>query len=144
QTARISAGDFAMPMHDWSRVTAGTYHNFHLLWLAALANRLNAGVLPPGHFAMAEQRVGGPEADVLTLSKLDAARPRGETATATPPRATVVERAESVLYARKTHRLAIHHHLGNIVAVLELVSPGNKDTKPALRSFARKSAALLR
>lgn len=63
---------------------------------------------------------------------------------ATAPRATVVERAESVHYARKTHRLAIHHDLGNVVAILELLSPGNKDTKHALRSFSRKSAAVLR
>ena len=28
---------------------------------------LNAGRLPPGYFAMVEQRVGGPKADVITL-----------------------------------------------------------------------------
>lgn len=132
-----------MPMHDWSRVQSGTYHNFHYLWLATISNRLNAGVLPEGWFAMAEQRVGGPEADVLTLSVPEAEKPAG-TATLAPPKATLVEQAEQVHYARKTNRIAIHHGLGTIVAVLELVSPGNKDTKSALRSFARKSAALLR
>lgn len=133
-----------MPMHDWTRVKAGTYHNFHYFWLAAIAYRLNAGLLPPGHFAMAEQRISGPEADLLTLSAFDGESPQGGTATATAPRTAVVERAETLHYARKTNRLAIHHELGNVVAVLELVSPGNKDTKHALRSFARKSAALLR
>ena len=133
-----------MPMHDWSRIKAGTYHNFHYLWLATISNRLNSGVLPEGWFAMAEQRVGGPEADVLTLSAPEAERPSGGIATLAPPRAAVVERAEKIRYARKTHRIAIHHDLGTVVAVLELVSPGNKDTKASLRSFARKSAALLR
>ena len=31
-----------MPIHDWARVSFGTFHNFHLQWLAALANALNA------------------------------------------------------------------------------------------------------
>jgi len=132
-----------MPMHDWSRVKSGTYHNFHYLWLATISNHLNAGTLPAGWFAMCEQRIGGPEADVLTLSAPGAARPGG-VATLSPPRAALVERAERVRYARKTHRVAIHHDLGTVVAVLELVSPGNKDTRAALRSFARKSAGLIR
>jgi len=133
-----------MPMHDWSHIKSGTYHNFHLLWLAAISNRLNAGVLPDGWFAMAEQRIGGPEADVLTLSVPDAEPSEGPVGTLAPPRATLIERAEKVHYARKTNRIAIHHNLGTVVAVLELVSPGNKDTKSSLRSFARKSATLLR
>lgn len=29
-----------MPMHDWARVKAGTYHNFHVLWMSTLTNRL--------------------------------------------------------------------------------------------------------
>ena len=133
-----------MPIHDWTKVKAGTYHNFHYLWLATIANRMNAGKLPKGLFAMAEQRIGGPEADVLTLSTRDRASSNSGTATMTPPRSSVVEQAESVHYARKTNRIAIHHDLGTVIAVIELVSPGNKDTKHALRSFARKSAALIR
>lgn len=133
-----------MPMHNWSRLESGTYHNFHYRWLASIMDRLNSGVLPQGWFAMAEQRIGGPEADLLTLSTPEAQRPNGGVATLAPPRASVVERAEKVLYARKTNRLAIHHDLGTVVAVLELVSPGNKDTKSSLQAFARKSAGLLR
>ena len=37
-----------MPMHDWTRVKSGTYHNFHVLWMSNITNRLNAGLLPPG------------------------------------------------------------------------------------------------
>lgn len=134
-----------MPMHDWTRVQAGTYHNFHYRWLATIMDRLNAGFLPRGLFAMAEQQVGGPIADVLTLSKRDAdLRPTGGGTATVAPRTSVVEEPKSVLYARKTNRIAIHHNLGTVVAVIELVSPGNKDTKHALRAFARKSAALLR
>jgi hypothetical protein len=134
-----------MPMHDWTRVAPGTYHNFHYRWIAAMMDRLNAGTLPAGYFAMAEQRVGGPEPDVITLAARDPEPPDGGGApTLAPPRTAIVERAENVRYARKTNRIAIHHGLGTVVAVIELVSPGNKDTRHALRSFARKAAALIR
>jgi hypothetical protein len=44
-----------MPMHDWTRVSAGTYHDFHCSWLADLKNRLNAGLLPDESYAQIEQ-----------------------------------------------------------------------------------------
>jgi hypothetical protein len=133
-----------MPMHDWTRVKSGTYHNFHLLWIAEISNRLNAGMLPPDFYAQAEQKVGGPEPDVITLSAggLDQLPSRGGT-TVAAPKASVIERAEKRRYARKTNRVIIHHDSGVVVAAIELVSPGNKDTKHALRSFARKSAAFI-
>ena len=56
-----------MPIHDWSRVSFGTCHNFHQGWMIALRDALNAGWLPEGYFAMAEQVVGRPEADVVAL-----------------------------------------------------------------------------
>jgi hypothetical protein len=132
-----------MPMHDWTRVKSGTYHNLHVLWTAAIANRLNAGLLPPECYAMAEQKVGGPEPDVITLSTgAPDIQPGGGVAVAAP-KASVVERAEKRRYARKTNRVIIHHDSGRVVAAIELVSPGNKDTKHAVRSFARKSAAFI-
>jgi hypothetical protein len=135
-----------MSMHDWSRVDSGTYHNFHQQWLPAIVNRLNAGMLPPGFYAMLEQRVGGPEADILTLAKPDADPPimAGGTATLARPRASVVERADRAHYARKANRIAVKHKRGVVVAIVEQVSPGNKDTKHALRAFTEKSAELLR
>ena len=56
-----------MPMHDWSKVKPGTYHNFHQLWTSCITNQLNTGILPLGCFAMAEQIIGGPEPDVVAL-----------------------------------------------------------------------------
>lgn len=41
-----------MPMHDWSRIHAGTYHNFHHQWLAVIVARLNQGLLPAEFYAM--------------------------------------------------------------------------------------------
>ncbi|OWK42323.1 DUF4058 family protein [Fimbriiglobus ruber] len=135
-----------MPIHDWTRVKAGTFHNFHYRWIAAIMDRLNAGLLPAGFFAMAEQRLGGPEPDVISLQtplrEGDSSFAPGGPVVA--PRTRFVERAESVRYAQKTNRVAIHHDLGTVVAVIEIVSPGNKDSRRAIRSFARKSADLIR
>lgn len=134
-----------MPMHDWTKVKSGTYHNFHYRWVAAIMDRLNAGLLPPGFFAMAEQRVAGPEPDViaLTADRNDTAPAGGGVVTAAP-RASVIERATAIRYARKTNRIAIHHDLGTVVAVVEIVSPGNKGSRAALRSFVRKAARMIR
>ena len=56
-----------MPIHDWTRVRANRFHDFHQSWTIAIRNALNAGQLPSGYFAMVEQKAGGPEPDVITL-----------------------------------------------------------------------------
>ena len=56
-----------MPIHDWTRVRANRFHDFHQTWTVAICNNLNAGRLPPGYFAMVEQKAGSPEADDITL-----------------------------------------------------------------------------
>jgi hypothetical protein len=135
-------------MHDWTRVKAGTCHNFHYRWIAALMDRLNGGMLPSGFFAMAEQDIGGPESDVLTLQT--GSRPRrpetcnGGVAVARPrPTTRFVFPLERERYARKTHRIAIHQELGEVVAVIEIVSPGNKDRKRALQTFVKKAVEMI-
>ena len=63
-----------MPIHDWTRVEAGDFHDFHQCWVVALGNALNGGLLPPGYMAMAEQVTGRPIPDVVTLQ---AREPKG-------------------------------------------------------------------
>jgi hypothetical protein len=36
-----------MPVHDWTRVRANRFHDFHQRWTVAICNALNAGSLPP-------------------------------------------------------------------------------------------------
>ena len=93
---------------------------------------MNDGGLPPGYFAMAEQILGGPIPDVVTLQRR------------APPQARFVTSAESDPYARRANRIAIKHRLGQVVAVIEIVSPGNKGSTHALRSFVEKADELLR
>ncbi len=35
-----------MPIHDWTRVNAGTWHAFHLGWIAEMQISLNDGRMP--------------------------------------------------------------------------------------------------
>ena len=48
-----------MPIHDWTRVSAGTFHAFHLSWISEIQEALNSGLLPADYYAQAEQ-TGGP------------------------------------------------------------------------------------
>lgn len=45
-----------MPIHDWTRVRANRFHDFHQRWTVTICNSLNDGRLPPGYFAMVEQK----------------------------------------------------------------------------------------
>src|ERR1700676_2264258 len=56
-----------MPVHDWTRVDAGTFHAFHTSWLTHLMEALNAGLLPKGYYALSEQVATRMQTDVLTL-----------------------------------------------------------------------------
>ena len=139
-----------MPMHDWTRVKAGTYHNFHVLWLSSITNRLNAGLLPPGYFAMAEQIIGRPETDVVALETSSRTKqpPSGNSGTAVAtakPKAAIVMPIppDKERYARRANQVVIHHELGEVVAVIEIVSPGNKDRRRTLRSFVEKAIDLM-
>ena len=56
-----------MPVHDWTRVEAGIFHDLHVAWIPELRKSLNSGLLPDGFYAFAEQHAGRAIADVLTL-----------------------------------------------------------------------------
>lgn len=133
-----------MPIHDWSRVPAGIFHHFHQDWTIELSRALNRGVLPKGLSALVEQRVGSVEADVLTVQRPSRSTPEsGETQLLERPTAQVTRRTDRSLYARRANRIAITHHLGRVVAVIEVVSPGNKDSRGAIGDFVEKTAAYL-
>lgn len=138
-----------MPIHDWTRVDAGLFHHFHQAWTIELSGALNAGSLPPDYFALAEQIIGGPIPDVVTLQRSGPrreARPdrSGSLALAdAPPKAHFIMSAEIDRFAQRASRIIIKHRLGHVVAVIEIVSPGNKSSASALRAFASKAYELL-
>ncbi len=132
-----------MPIHDWTRVNAGLFHHFHHNWTTALSIALNNGGLPPGYFAFAEQVVGGPIPNILTLHHTPCASPRsvtkGGVAIATsPPCTKYVQKANLDPYVAKANQIVIRHSLGNVVAIIEIVSPGNKSSRAALNALVEK------
>ncbi|MFO0887757.1 MAG: DUF4058 family protein [Isosphaeraceae bacterium] len=136
-----------MPIHDWTRVSPGGFHNFHQDWTIEIYRALNRGLLPPGFTAYTDLRAGGWEPDVVTIqSQSPAADNGGRTIVSTPPRARQVARVESAAaaYARKANRISVRHEFGHVVAILEVVSPGNKDSKQAIGTFLSKAVEFLR
>jgi hypothetical protein len=145
-----------MPVHDWTRVLSGTFHDFHQAWITEMRNALNAGLLPEGYYALAEQVAGGPHPDVLTLEAYDEpwndagshepGEPGGTSVAVAerPPQVRYTLQAEESLYAAKADRVAIYHASGDrVVAFVEIVSPGNKHSHVAISQFLDKLAAAL-
>jgi hypothetical protein len=133
-----------MPIHDWTRVEAGDFHHFHQRWIQDLAAALNTGGLPPDYMALAEQVTGRPIPDVVALRTCEPRDGSGGVALqSAPPAARVVQRPERASYARRQDRVVIRHRRGVVVAIIEIVSPGNKSSRPALRAFVEKAADIL-
>src|SRR5687768_9174816 len=110
-----------MPIHDWTRTDAGSYHDFHQDWTMEIRRALNRGILPDGYMALADLKVGGTEPDVATLKLSEPPSQGGLAVADAPPRARQVSRAESddEHYARKANRIVIKHHRGRLVAAIE-------------------------
>jgi hypothetical protein len=115
-----------MPVHDWTRVGPHRFHDFHQSWTIALRNALNAGLLPPDYFAMVEQKAGPPEPDAITIEL------------------TLPASSEAEGYARKANRITVRHPRAGVVAVVEIVSPGDKDSRQALRNFTHRVVNFLK
>lgn len=140
-----------MPINDWTKVDAGIFHHFHQSWIADLAGRLNQGKLPPDYYALAEQFAGGRGPDVLTLqgpaheAANTPAPTSGVTLADAPPQVRFRLKAEGDWYAAKANAVVIRHISGHrVVAIVEVVSPGNKSSRQALRKFVDKAVEMLR
>jgi hypothetical protein len=107
-----------MPVHDWSRVDASVFHHFHQCWTIAICDAPNAGRLPSGYSALVEQHAGGLAPDVLAQAK--------------------------AALAARGNRIVILHRLRETICVLEVVSPGNKSGRAALRAFVEKAVDFLK
>ena len=138
-----------MPVHDWRRVSAGTFHDFHSAWIIHLKEALNEGLLPGGYYALAEQHAGDIVPDVLTLQTRDApefTEDSGAIAVAVrPPKVSRKLRATELSeYRLRRRTLAIRHATGHrLVALVEIASPANKDRPRSVRSFVDKVGSAL-
>jgi hypothetical protein len=61
-----------------------------------------------------------------------------------PPKLQPTAETDLAFYRRKQNRIAIRHVSGDrIIAMVEIVSPGNKAARNPLRAFVQKAAELL-
>lgn len=136
-----------MPMHNWKSVDSNVYHHFHQRWAVAISDRLNAGMLPTGFSALVEQHAAGLVPDVLAIERVRKG-PRkpiqGNVATLAEPRTRLKVDTADQLLTRRASRIAIRHRLGDVVCMIEIVSPGNKSSKFSIRSFISKTLEFLR
>ena len=58
------------------------------------------------------------------------------------PLIPLIRRIEETIYVRRADWIAVRHRHGQVVAVVEIVSPGNKASKHELRTFVEKSATI--
>lgn len=145
-----------MAIHDWSKVTAGTFHHFHQAWITSLSDALNGHVLPEGYYAMAEQVIGGAHPDVVALEEYQPSSGRSDVKEPSdaadaalalaihPPRVRYTLEAEEMLYAMKANQIAIYHSSGDrVVALVEIISSGNKRSQVAVNHVLEKLTAAL-
>jgi hypothetical protein len=141
-----------MPIHDWTRVGHGTIHHFHHLWVGEISKALNSGILPPDYYAYAEQIAGDFGPDVLTLQEAAAGRggethgaPTGAVALAeAPPQVRLTMDLELSRYTRRQRGVVLRHSSGDrVIAIIEVVSPGNKASRNNFRTFIEKACAAL-
>lgn len=100
-------------MHDWTKVEARVFHAFHHQWISEISRALNRGLLPGEFYALPEQTRFTAETD-------------------------------AEFYRRKKSSVVVRHVSGDrIVAILEIVSPGNKSNRHAFQAFVDKACELL-
>jgi len=137
-----------MPIHDWSRVDAGIFHDFHQGWTIAIANALNGRVLPADYFSLTGKSDSGSIREMVTLQQRSGTKggngKNGGIAVAdAPPRARFMSTTKVDPYVARANSIVIQHQLGRVVAVVEIVSPGNKSGQHALRALVDKARNLL-
>jgi hypothetical protein len=141
-------------VHDWTRVEAGIFHAFHHSWIEELARALNRGLLPSDYYALPEEYAAGFGPDVLTLQGNGEVSPgdRDEAVAdggaglllLAPPKLRPIAETELGFYRRKQNSVTVRHVSDDrLIAVVEIVSPGNKSSRTAMRSFVEKAASLL-
>jgi hypothetical protein len=141
-----------MPVHDWSGIEAGIFHHFHHSWIEEIQRALNGGIMPREYYALAEQHAASFGPDVLTLqSDTERNHEAGQDTHSgngglllAPPRHAITAETDLEFYRRKQNEVAVRHVSDDrIVAIVEIVSPGNKSSQSALRSFVWKAERFL-
>src|SRR6516165_8601873 len=124
-----------MPIHDWNRVPAGLFHDFHQSWSIRIKDALNAGRLPKGLIALVEQRAGPLESDVLAIEAKGRSSPGADESVSTldRPLTLIVRRTTKEIYAGR----GIIHLRSSTTLCQSCVIPVRRRSRwtPSARSF---------
>lgn len=137
-----------MPLLDlfhppFNRLTS--WRTFHGTWAVAIARLLNAGGLPPGYYALPFLDRDGPiEIDVATLHTSDSSERPSERDGPAPwnPGAPVAVAVEWPATDDVHVEVLSDDGDPRLAAVVELVSPRNKDRPKAREAFAAWSSSI--
>jgi hypothetical protein len=115
-----------MPVHDWTRVPPAVFQDQHLSWLVELSRALGHA-LPEEYYAMIEHR---PSADAPAEALSHEATCDSAPSMPLPPRVS---------------RVVVRYAAGDLpIAVLEIVSPVDKENRQAVERFADESIVALK
>lgn len=148
-----------MPLLDHFRPPLSVerhWEAFHARWATAIADALNANLLPPDYFAEPHVHVGSRvEVDVATFEGHAGGTAGGSIAGGAVATATLAAPSPAwsppapalsvpAVFPDSIEVLVYSTEAGpTLVAAVELVSPGNKDRREERRAFAAKCAAYL-
>lgn len=146
-----------MPAHDWSLVDDGVFHHFHQEWVREISRTLNDSLLPDGYYALTEQFAAGFNPDVVTLQALDDGWSSGSSTRQSSddsqggtavlvesPKVALWGECETESYLRKQDAVVVRHSSDDqVVALVEVVSRGNKSSNSRLQAFVKKVSELL-
>jgi hypothetical protein len=132
----IDLEDQAMPIHDWTKVDAGIFHHFHHSWIHETKRALNRVVESRGCYTLLEHDPTRFRPELQAI--------RGASCSTGEADAVLAGETDLDFYRRKQKVVAVRHVSGDdLVAVVEIVSPGNKAGIATFRDFVEKAGSLI-
>ena len=122
-----------MPIHDWTKVPAGIFHDFHFLWAVDLSRSLNAGILPSNFYAMVEPAIPLEATDQeCQIVGENASNDLG-------PSVCDIVREPQLYTARRRRVVVRNERFDTTSAATEIVAPGNKSRSKEVDEFVARA-----
>ena len=122
-----------MPIHDWTKVYPGIFHDFHQGWTVEIVSHINRAADGRGeYYALLERNV-----DVPVDHPMDARR-RDELA----PAHSAADR-NAIAYLSNKNIVVLRDESDRIDAIIEFVAPGNKATQAEADRLIEKVVGLI-
>jgi hypothetical protein len=138
-----------MPLCDLTQLRLrnddSLYHHFHYLWVASLANFLNRSFPEElGLAAICEKHVSPIEADVVTIDHLRITSPSAPEKLRQFPIPEPMDTLINPDFPEETKDIRVQTMAGEVIAIIELTSPGNKNAEQKVNNYVANATAYLR